>query len=62
MHDNIAKKRSKSLIIPTVKSINHMAFKHFPDTILLLKVDHFEFLNWIKINGMMNDHSNSCNS
>ena len=39
MHDNIAKKRSKSLVIPTGKTIDHMAFKFFPDTILLLKVD-----------------------
>ena len=42
MHDNIAKKRSKSLVIPTGKTTNHMAFKLFPDTILLLKVDPFE--------------------
>ena len=35
-----------------------MAFKLFPDTILLLKVDRFEgILNRIKIDGMMNDHS-----
>ena len=27
MHDNIAKKRSKSLVIPTGKTTNHMAFK-----------------------------------
>ena len=42
MHDNIAKKRSKSLVIPTGKTTDHMAFKFFPDTTLLLKVDHFE--------------------
>ena len=63
MHDNIAKKSSKSLVICTGKSTNHMAFKFFPDTILLLKVDFFEgILNWIKIDGMVNDHSSSCNS
>ena len=39
-----------------------MAFKLFPDTILLLQVDHFEgILNRIKIDGMVNDHSTSCN-
>ena len=62
MHDNIAEKRSKSLVIPTGKTTDHMAFKFFPDTILLLKVNCFEgILNWIKIDGMVNDHSNSCN-
>ena len=39
-----------------------MAFKFFPDTILLLKVDHFEgILNRIKIDEMVNDHLSSCN-
>ena len=58
MHNNITKKRSKSLVIPTGKSTDHMAFKPFPDTILLLKADHFEgILNWIKIDGMVNNHS-----
>ena len=62
MHDNIAKKRSKSLVIPTGKTTDHMALKFFPETILLLKVDCFEgILNWIKIDGMVNDHSSSCN-
>ena len=42
MHDNITKKRSKSLVIPTGKTTDHMAFKCFPDTILLLKVERFE--------------------
>ena len=63
MHDNIAKKRSKSLVIPTGKTTDHMAFKFFSDTILLLKVDRFEgILNWIKIDEMVNDHLSSCNS
>ena len=62
MHDNITKKCSKSLVIPTGKTTDHMAFKFFPDTILLLKVDRFEgILNRIKIDGMVNDHSSSCN-
>ena len=62
MHDNIAKKLSKSLVIPTGKITDHMAFKFFPDTILLLKVDCFEeILNQIKIDGMVNDHLISCN-
>ena len=63
MHDNIAKKHSKSLVIPTGKTSEHMAFNFFPDTILLLKVDRFEgILNWIKIDEMVNDHLSSCNS
>ena len=63
MHNNIAIKRSKSLIIPTGKTTDHMAFKIFSDTILLLKVDCFEgILNRIKIDRMVNDYLNSCNS
>ena len=63
MHDNIAKKCSKSLVIPIRKTTDLMAFKFFPDTILLLKLDLFEgIVNRIKINGMVNDHSSSCNS
>ena len=62
MHDNIAKKCSKSLVIPTEKTTDHIAFKFFPDTILLLKVDRFEgILNRIKIDEMVNDHLSSCN-
>ena len=62
MHNNIAKKRSKSLFIPTGKTTDHMAFNFFPDTTLLLKVDHFEgILNRIKIDEMVNDHLSSCN-
>ena len=62
MHDNIAKKRSKYLVIPTGKTTDHMVFKFFPDTILLLKVDRFEgILNQIKIDEMVNDHLSSCN-
>ena len=61
MHDNIAKKRSKSLVIPTGRTTDCMTFKLFPDTILLLKVDYFEgILNRIKIDGMVNDHLSSC--
>ena len=63
MHDNIAKKCSKSLVIPTGKIVDRMAFKFFPETILLLKVVHFEgILNRIKIKRMVNDHLSSCNS
>ena len=62
MHDNIARKCSKSLVIPTGKTTDHMAFKFFPDTILLLNVDRFEgILNRIKIDEMVNDHLSSCN-
>ena len=63
MHDNIGKKHSKSLVIPTGKTTDRMTFKFFSDTILLLKVDHFEgILNRIKIDRVVNDHSSSCNS
>ena len=63
MDDNIAKKCSKSLVIPTGKTTDCMALKCFSKTILLLKVDRFEgILNRIKIDGMVNDHSSSCNS
>ena len=63
MHNNVAKKHSKSSVIPTGKTTDHMAFKFFPDTILLLIVDRFEgILNRIKIDEMMNDHLSSCNS
>ena len=63
MHNNIANNQSKSLVIPTGQTTDHMAFKFFPDTILLLKVDRFEgILNRIKIYGMVNDHLSSCNS
>ena len=58
----ISLKCSKSLVIPTGKTTDHMAFKFFPDTILSLKVDCFEvILNQIKIDGMVNDHLSSCN-
>ena len=37
--------------------------ENFPDLIPLLKVDYFErFLNWCKIDGMVNDNSSSCHS
>ena len=63
MDDNIAKKQSKSLVIPTGKTTDDIVLKFFPETILLLKVDCFEeILNRIKIDRMMNDHSSSCNS
>ena len=56
MHDNIAKKRLKSLVIPTGKTTDQILY-------LLVKVDRFEgILNQLKIDGMVNDHSSSCNS
>ena len=62
MDDNITIKRSKSLVIPTGKTTDHIAFKFFSVTILLLKVDRFEgILNRIKIEGMVNDYSSSYN-
>ena len=63
MHDNIAKKHSKSLVMPTRKTTDRITFKFFSDTILLLKVSCFEgILNWIKIDEMVSDHSSSCSS
>ena len=63
MHDNIAKKTFKIFSHTTGKTTDHMAFKFFPNTILLLKVDRFEgILNRIKIDGMVSDHLSSCNS
>ena len=63
MDDNMAKKHSKSLVTPTGKTTGHTALKFFLETILLLKVDSCEeILNGIKIDGMVNNHSSSCNS
>ena len=63
MDDNITKKHSKSLVIPTGKTTDHMTLKFFPETILLSKVDHLEgILSQIKIDRMVNDHSSSYNS
>ena len=63
MDNNIAKNCSKSLVILTGYTADHMALKFFPETILLLKVDSFKgILNWNKIDAMVNDHSSSCNS
>ena len=42
MDDDIAKKYSKYLVIPTGKTTDRMALKFFSETILLLKVDCFE--------------------
>ena len=62
MDDNIAEKCSKSLVIPTGKITDCIALKFFPETIFLLKVDHCEgIVNQIKIIGMVNGHSSSCN-
>ena len=49
--------------MPTGKTTDHMAWKVFTETILLLKVDRFEgIVNRIKIDRMVTDHSSSCNS
>ena len=62
MDDNVTKKRSKYLAIPIGKTTDCMALNFFSEIILLLKVDRFEgILNRIKIDGMVNDHSSSCN-
>ena len=64
MHDNIAKKRSKSLVIPTGKTTDHnYGLQIFSRYYTFIKVDRFEgILNQIQIDGMLNDHSSSCNS
>ena len=63
VYDNIVKKHSKSLVMPTGKTTDHMAFQFFLNIILLVTVDCFEgMLNHIKIDEMVNDHSSSCNS
>ena len=63
MDDNIAKNGSKILVVPTALTTKDMTVKFFTETILLFKVDSFEgFLNWYKIDRMVNDNSSSCNS
>ena len=60
MSDNIAKTRSKTLVIPTGWTIDCMALKFFPETILVLKVDCCEgILNQNKIDRMVYDHSST---
>ena len=62
MDDNVTKKRLKFLVIPTGKTTDCMALKFFPEIIRLLKYDCVEgILNQIKIDGMVNNHSSSCN-
>ena len=56
-------KSSKSLVKLTGKTTDHIGFKPFPDTILLLNMDRVEgILNRITIDGMVNNHSSSYNS
>ena len=60
MNNSIAKMLQK---LSRTYSIYGMALKLFPQTILLLKVDHFEgFLNQCKTDRIVNDNSSSCNS
>ena len=46
--------------MPTEKTINALAMKFFPDTILLLHVYGFGYSSQYKIDKMVNNHSNSC--
>ena len=63
MDDNIAKKPSKSLVIPTETTTDCMALKYFPENNRFIKSGPFEvILNRIKIDGIVNNHSSSCNS
>ena len=41
MHDNMPKKRSKSLVIPTEKTTDYMAFNFFPDNYPFIKSGPF---------------------
>ena len=48
--------------MPTRQTINPMALKHFPHTIILSEVYQMEgFSNWIKIEGMGSNYFCSCN-
>ena len=51
MDDNITKRCSKSLVIPTGKTTDYTyGLEILSETILLLKVDCFKgILNWMKI-------------
>lgn len=63
MNSNIAKKTLYFLVIPTGQTTDHMTFKFFPGTTLLLKVDLFEgFSNQNKTNKMVNNQLSICNS
>ena len=63
VHTNIGKNFTKSLFMSTESNANVMSLKMFLDTILLLKRLQFEgILNCTKINGMVNNHLNTCNS
>ena len=63
MDDNITKKPSKSLVIPTETTTDHMVLKYFPENNPLVKVDRIEvILNRIKIDRIVNNHSSNCNS
>ena len=48
MHDNIAKKRSKSLVMLTGKTTDHMAFNFFLDIIPFIKSGPFglKLMEW----------------
>ena len=62
MDYNITKKCSKSLVIRTGKTTDRMALNFFPETILLINMDCYEgILNQFRIDGIVNDHSSSCN-
>ena len=61
VHTNIAKTFTQVLVMSTKSNTNVMGLKIFLHTILLLKRYQFEgILNHIKINGMVNNHLNSC--
>ena len=61
--NNIIKDRFRFLVTPTGYTTNAMAMNVIQTlAILLLKVYNFEgFLSWYKIDGMVNNYSNTCN-
>ena len=53
---------SNTLVIPIAKTTDGIAIKFLPETIPLLNIESFEgFLNWCKIDRIVNDNSSSCN-
>ena len=64
MDDNIAKNiQNLQSYVPTEQTTDRMTLKFFSETILLLEVDCFVgILNQIKIDEIVNNYLNSCNS
>ena len=53
---------SQFVVAPTRCIINAMDMKNFPNTIVLLKVDHFEgFSNWSNVDELVINSTSGCN-